>query len=243
MSDPAADVAGIARNARANANPSKSFFIAMLTRDIDLSDCILDLLDNSVDGIGEATRRAGRAMPEDSSLAGFKVEIEFDERTFSIADASGGIPLAVAKEYAFRFGRPDDAPLLDDGTIGLYGIGLKRAMFKIGNHVLLRTRTVGEAFTLDLDVDEWRRDPQLVDDELPPADGGAQDGEREAIEWHFDLSEVETGRFDHVGTTIVIDQLYPTISRQFQSPAFRERINRIIARDYAFILCGGLRSP
>ncbi|KJV41509.1 hypothetical protein [Brevundimonas sp. KM4] len=45
---------------RANANPSKSFFIAMLTRDIDLVDCILDLLDNSVDGIGQVARREGR---------------------------------------------------------------------------------------------------------------------------------------------------------------------------------------
>ena len=32
----------------AKAHPSKAFFIEMLTRDITLADCILDLVDNSV---------------------------------------------------------------------------------------------------------------------------------------------------------------------------------------------------
>ena len=35
----------------AQAEPSKDFFISMLTRDIRLIDCILDLIDNSIDSI------------------------------------------------------------------------------------------------------------------------------------------------------------------------------------------------
>ena len=34
-----------------NASPVKSLFVSMLTRDIQLEDAILDLLDNCVDGI------------------------------------------------------------------------------------------------------------------------------------------------------------------------------------------------
>ena len=34
-----------------DATPVKSFFVEMLTRDIELVDAILDLLDNCVDGI------------------------------------------------------------------------------------------------------------------------------------------------------------------------------------------------
>ena len=34
-----------------DATPVKSFFVDMLTRDIELVDAILDLLDNCVDGI------------------------------------------------------------------------------------------------------------------------------------------------------------------------------------------------
>ena len=33
------------------ATPTKSFFVSMLTRDIDLGDAVLDLLDNCVDGL------------------------------------------------------------------------------------------------------------------------------------------------------------------------------------------------
>ena len=33
------------------ASPTKRFFVDMLTRDIDLKDAVLDLLDNCVDGL------------------------------------------------------------------------------------------------------------------------------------------------------------------------------------------------
>ena len=35
---------------RAEASPTKQFFVSMLTRDINLADAILDLLDNCLDG-------------------------------------------------------------------------------------------------------------------------------------------------------------------------------------------------
>lgn len=38
-------------DAYASAIPHKRFFLEMFTRDISLQDCILDLIDNSVDGI------------------------------------------------------------------------------------------------------------------------------------------------------------------------------------------------
>ncbi|MEL6260324.1 MAG: hypothetical protein AAFR12_04585 [Cyanobacteria bacterium J06626_6] len=41
-----------------NAAPTKTFFVDMLTRDIDLKDAILDLLDNCIDGIQRVTREA-----------------------------------------------------------------------------------------------------------------------------------------------------------------------------------------
>lgn len=215
----------------ANANPSKAFFIAMLTRDIDLDDCVLDLLDNSVDGIGHQARRQGIELPEPHPFAGRKVEISFNQDFFEITDASGGIPLQVATEYAFRFGRPDDAPPLEDGSIGLYGIGMKRALFKMGNLVKLVTSTGEESFSLDLNVKEWRDDAQAV----PGEDGN------EAVAWSFDLTDVVTeGTTVPVGTTIRITELYPTIQRQFEDKHFADQLVKTIARDYAFIMNRGL---
>ena len=36
---------------RVHAEPTKDFFISMLTRDLDLQDAIIELIDNSIDGI------------------------------------------------------------------------------------------------------------------------------------------------------------------------------------------------
>ena len=221
-----------AGNEKANANPSKSFFITMLTRDIDLVDCILDLLDNSVDGIGQTARREGRELPDEQPFAGYKVEITFDRNQFSIHDWSGGIPIQIAQDYAFRFGRPDDAPDLNDGTIGLYGIGMKRAIFKMGNLVTITSSTGAESFVVDLDVDEWRRDPQVR----------VGDGGEEIMEWTFDLKDVRRDGTDiEPGTVITINGLYEGIWRQFENPIFRDRMHKMIARDYAFILSRGLQ--
>lgn len=218
-------------HSRANANPSKSFFIAMLTRDIDLVDCILDLLDNSVDGISEAARREGRQLDPNRPFAGHRVRITYDREHFEIVDASGGIPIQIAEDYAFRFGRPDDAPALNEGTIGLYGIGMKRAIFKMGNFLAMRSSTGAESFSLNLNVDEWRKDPQVHMD----------DAGHEIVEWSFPLSQVvHVGTTIPAGTSIRITELYDGIARQFDNPAFTERLRRMIARDYAFILSRGL---
>lgn len=215
----------------ANANPSKSFFISMLTRDIDLVDCILDLLDNSVDGISEAARRADVELDADKPFSGYVVEINYTKDFFQILDRSGGIPIATAEEYAFRFGRPDDAPELKDGTIGLYGIGMKRAMFKMGNVVNMVSSTGTESFTLSLNVDDWRRDPQINKDP----------NGNESVEWSFPMTNIVSANTTvPVGTRIRISELYDGVSRQFDNPAFTDRLQRMVSRDYAFILSRGL---
>ncbi|UOD30871.1 ATP-binding protein [Massilia violaceinigra] len=216
---------------KAIANPSKSFFIAMLTRDIDLVDCMLDLLDNTVDGINSMAKRNEIVLDEEKPYHGFSVDITFDRSHFSIKDKSGGIPIDVATDYAFRFGRPDFAPDLLDGSIGLYGIGMKRAIFKIGNLVSIQSSTGFESFNVDLDVEKWRQNQQLRDD----VEGN------EVMEWSFDLTNVQTNGTDvEIGTIIRVEELYEGIYRQFENPIFQDRLNKMIARDYAFILNQGL---
>ena len=46
-----------------DARPVKSFFVDMLTRDIELVDAILDLLDNCVDGILRQKKNSSGATP------------------------------------------------------------------------------------------------------------------------------------------------------------------------------------
>ena len=43
-----------------NADPTKDFFIHMLTRDIPLERAIIDLVDNSVDGAKNVLTKTGK---------------------------------------------------------------------------------------------------------------------------------------------------------------------------------------
>src|ERR1051326_3239626 len=95
------------------SHPEKDFFISMLTRDIDLQDAILDLLDNCVDG---AIRTRGKEKTEIDSFDGFWAHIKFDEEKFIIEDNCGGIPWELAKEYAFCLGKRQGAPPTKPGT-------------------------------------------------------------------------------------------------------------------------------
>ena len=115
-----------------NAAPTKELFISMLIRDVTLRDAIGDLLDNSIDG-------ALRLRPN-GEYQGLGVDIKLDtERgVFTITDNCGGIPVSVARDYAFRFGRPDFEAQYTQHSVGVFGIGMKRALFKLG--ILYRTK-------------------------------------------------------------------------------------------------------
>ncbi len=139
------------------AGPVKSFFVAVLTRDITLSDAILDLLDNSVDGILRKKRgRIGEKRPYE----GFHAEIKYDRNSFEITDNCGGIPWAL-RDYAFRMGRVDGTPSGHAPTVGAFGIGMKRAIFKMGRQSLIRTQNGDDAYEVEInpswlaDQDDW----------------------------------------------------------------------------------------
>jgi len=90
----------------ANAYPSKTFFVDMLTRDIELKDAILDLLDNCVDGI---LREQKHKAPKNPKLPydGYWAKLEVSPKFFSIEDNCGGISKDIAEKSAFRLGRAD----------------------------------------------------------------------------------------------------------------------------------------
>lgn len=203
---------------RVLAEPPKRFFIDMLTKDIELEDCVLDLLDNCVDG---ASRKLGqqRKKAREPDYSEFSVKIGYDQAEFQIADNCGGIPIDLAKQYAFRFGRPDDAPASIGRSIGLYGIGMKRAMLKIGDAIHVTSSTGSESFELTIDVPEWRAQPA----------------------WDFEMTNVQRGKTKiPQGTTITVRKLRDGIGKRFLDPSFTNKLIRSIERDYALILHRGL---
>lgn len=192
------------------AQPTKNFFINVLTRDIELQDAILDLLDNCIDGIERS--KAG----DNGDYSDFHAEINFDENGFSIRDNCGGIPKDIFTEYAFCFGRPEERNEEEEiRTIGTYGIGMKRAVLKIGNTVTVATRNGREGYKSNI-TPEWL----------------AQDG------WKNLPLEGWDG-LDYDGTEISVSGIYNNIKASFRKKIFRSILVRKIAEHYSLILDKG----
>lgn len=147
-----------AEKSKADANPTKAFFVRMITRDITLEDCIFDLIDNSIDGAWELAGGHPLSLDDATDLSSYKISIHITEDGFKISDNCGGITLDDAADYAFTFGRKQDADT-ENFSIGVYGIGMKRAVFKLGSEIeIISTYQEGSSlssFRVPIDVEKW----------------------------------------------------------------------------------------
>jgi len=196
-------------------NPVKSFFVEMLTRDISLADSILDLLDNCIDGLLRTSTKS--KLKSKKPYSGYSAEIKFDGHSFEISDNCGGIPWDL-HDYAFRMGR--SGPLRDKSipTVGVYGIGMKRAMFKIGRRTLLHTQNSNDNYEVEI-TPSWLASEN---------------------DWTIPVSGSASKRKED-GTTIVIGDLHPDIKAQFDGDKalFQSDLTKKIATHYAFIINKG----
>ena len=207
----------------ANANPEKRFFIDLITRDISLEDAILDLIDNAIDSLIR-TRAIDPYQdlihPEDASdktLA--EIKIKFTAKQFEIVDNCGGITFERAEKDIFRFGHPDPH---EGASLSVFGIGMKRAFFKIGRELEMKSNATNSGFFMKLDVDEWLG--------------------KTAIDWKIPIEE-ESGEQDvnKAGTKIVISKLKDEIVTLTANPTFEYRVVTTISETYPFYLGKYLR--
>jgi hypothetical protein len=131
-----------------DAMPTKELFIDMMTRDIPLIPAIIDLVDNCADG---ARRTRG-----DGSYNGLWARVEISPKEFRIADNCGGMTVDIARKYAFRFGRAAGMPSVSH-SIGEFGVGMKRAIFKLGNKFRVESAAATSRFVVEQDVREWAK--------------------------------------------------------------------------------------
>lgn len=207
---------------KAVANPTKSFFVRMITRDISLEDCILDLIDNSVDGAWRSAGSRPMGLEQDTDLSPYRIDITATPEEFRIVDNCGGMTLDDAINHAFSFGRQTTEEG-DDYSIGVYGIGMKRAVFKLGTDIRVRSTFSDEngarlAFAVPINVADWLKD------DTPP--------------WDFDI--VEDDELAREGVEITVRDLTTGAATSFGSPAFMQNLRRTISRDYSLHLHRGL---
>jgi len=177
---------------RVEAGAEKRFFIEMLTKDIELLPAIADLVDNSVDGV--------RHRAEGDDLSAFWIRVNASADGFEITDNAGGISADIARNYAFKFGRPAGFAGVP-GSVGQFGIGMKRAIFKLGSAFEVQSSWHSEdseqssTFLIKENVATW---------------AGVED------DWSFRFAELDE-RTDLVaagqtGTRILVKPLHPSVS-------------------------------
>lgn len=200
----------------AKASPTKRFFISVLIKDIHLLDAVVELVDNSVDSARLAHKNGG--------LAATVVRISCDREFFTITDNAAGISIEQAENYAFRFGRPDDAPLTP-GAVGEFGVGMKRALFKIGRYFEVKSMTFSEQFSLSVDVEEWEKR-----------------GDEDPNSWRFPFTEI--GKNDNpgtTGTTILVKKLHEYAVEEFESSNFISRLINVLKDSHQESIAAGLQ--
>jgi hypothetical protein len=208
---------------KATAYPRKSFFLEMFTRDITLEDAILDLIDNAIDALG---RNYSPHMfekissMETATVQGrHKVSITYSNKRIAVTDNCGGIAFNTAKNDVFNFGHPMDFQPAVNGQLGVYGIGLKRAAFKMGRRLRMVSRASSDGFALDWDIEAWGKH----DDDLE--------------DWTIPIKKAKGMRSSASrGTKIVVERLRPEVLAVLSTPEFKNRLWDRISTTYTWFL-------
>lgn len=205
----------MSKNLIVKSRPTKNFFVSMLTRDIELKDAILDLLDNCVDGI----HRQAENLDTEKPYENFWAKITANPDCFRIEDNCGGIPLDIAINKAFMLGRPADyqETHTDFHTVGMYGIGMKRAIFKLGRECSVYSNPVKEnkPFCVNISRDWMSNDA-----------------------WDLPIDFIAADAQEEYGTRISITHLNESIKSCFStdSSTFLDELSGAISQFYAVIL-------
>lgn len=220
-----------------SAFPTKSFFVDMLVRDIPLEQAVLDLVDNCIDG-------AKRLKGEDSSdLSGLRVEILFSDQLFAIKDNCGGFDTETAQLYAFRFGRPKGSNSTKH-SIGQFGVGMKRALFKFGHKFLVQSKTADEEWAVEVDVPVWEADEDNWVFPWSTYQDGHEIGNSPGT--YIEVSNLRKGTATSFGTKVFENRIISSIKskhRQFISLGLEIFVNgnRVDAADLKFFSTANLK--
>ena len=189
------------------ASPLKDLFINTLTQDVRVVTCILDLIDNSVDSYMRHRITGRRA-----------IDIKLSNESFLIFDTCGGIGKDFLETNVFTFGST-----LERGfaTLGMYGIGLKRSIFKLGNQISIRTDDGQDYCEMVLNVTDWKNDSSLP----------------WTIPYTYDKSHLNG---DPPYTEIQISNLTPDVRDKFNSVPFINDVMEILKRTYCLFISDNL---
>lgn len=203
----------------ADASPQRRLFISLITRDISLADAILDIIDNSINAALEPMAAQLKTADDYQRLLAnnrIKPKVQINVRVGSVRiavdDNAPGISLEMAKNQVFKFGRDkeDDNP---SDRLSVYGIGLKRAIFKCGNRVTITSDHKNGGFELKLpDVRAWAAD--------------------KSEHWTFPITPRPPTKTNR-GTRVMVTELHDDVLRRIDDGLFLTQLRDRISKTYS----------
>ncbi len=129
-----------------NATPSKRLFLSIIA-DYDLNRSICELVDNGLD----VWVRGGRAKTITISIT-----LNKEQQTITVEDNAGGLP---SSELRYVVGPGQTGTIPTDETIGIFGVGTKRAVVALAQDIAIKTRYDRQK-TCQVEFDDaWLQDP------------------------------------------------------------------------------------
>ena len=190
----------------------------VLVRDIDCKECLLDLIDNSIDAAREEilsieTDLDPYGVPK--SYAGYEIEIGCDASSgeLSVHDTCSGIDQETIRDRLLLIGQQSNSK----HAIGHFGVGLKRALLKLGQNYEIETSNGSEIFIIEFSASDLTQGSSSI------------------------TAIGETGGEYHKGTKIWIRIATEEARREvYQNPEWETRIRREIGIRYSVFINKGL---
>jgi hypothetical protein len=156
-----------------NFGIERSYVFDVMTQDISTSECLLDLIDNSIDAArrdisSKCQPSISKGLPE--SYDGYFINLNISPEKIEIIDNCQGMEQQLLAEKAFKLGSRHR----QNYSIGIYGVGLIRAFWKMGNEGSLITDNGKEMFHLNFSKSEIDKN----ENSLLPADIKVTTGSR-----------------------------------------------------------------
>lgn len=143
-----------------DATPSKRLFLSIIA-DYDLNRSICELIDNALD-LWVTNKK--------SQPVSVRVELNNDQQTIFVTDNVSGVK---KENLKFIVGPGQTGNLPEEETIGIFGVGTKRAVVALSQDITITTRFLnGKTYQVEFD-DNWLKDddwslPVYEVDEISP---------------------------------------------------------------------------
>lgn len=153
-----------------NTGIQKGYLENSLTQDISSLEAIYDLIDNSIDAARRDIFRSKIAILDEygmpSDYTGFQIDITVNEKEIKIKDNCSGFSAKDLETRAFFIGSPSS----HDYGIGQYGIGLKRALLKMGDEYTFLTDNGTERISAHLTNNDLTSE-NTITPKIEPSEG------------------------------------------------------------------------